>query len=254
MRVKRGNISFKHQQIMQQLIIWWSTGDFYRVEYPKNEDTYIERFFCKPSASAIEIMINKKRWLNCGLTTDLITNNFSYCSIHAPAHNYQRNTSSYEILDYLNTLCKELPIQNVVFHPDEVIDRNIFAEYSNIPFSIENMDERKKSCQWVQDLEEVFKKAPNLKLTLDLQHAFVNDPTMQLAKDLHSAFGDRLVEYHISWFDKELLHYPLFKTQQKEIIQAIERPDIPLIIESTFDEADELEKEIEYIMQHIIYS
>jgi endonuclease IV len=236
---------------MHHLIIWWSTGDFYRVEYPKNEDNYIERFFFKPSASAIEIMINEKRWLHCSLTENGITNNFSYCSLHAPAHNYQKNNSSYEILDYLDTLCKELPIQNVVFHPDEVIDRNVFKEYPNIPFSIENMDERKKSCQWVEDLAKIFAEYPQIKFTLDLQHAFVNDPTMQLAKDLHAAFGDRLVEYHISWFDKELLHYPLFKTQQLEIIQAVERPNIPLIIESTFDNKNELEQEIQYIQENI---
>ncbi len=236
---------------MQQLIIWWSTGIFNEVEYPKNEDNYIERFFCKPNISAIEIMINKNRSLYCNITKDKISKNFSYCSLHAPAHNYQKDNSSYEILNYLDKLCKELPIQNIVFHPDEVVDRNVFKEYPNIPFSIENMDERKICFQRIDDLAKIFNENPQIKFTLDLQHCFANDPTMQLAKDFHRVFKERLVEYHISWYHKEFLHYPLFKTKQLEIIHAIERTDIPLIIESGFDNTDDLEKEIEYIKKYI---
>jgi hypothetical protein len=221
------------------------------LEYPKNEDNYIENFFCKPSASAIEIMINKNRWLHCNISEKTIKNNFSYCSIHAPAHKYQKDDSSYKILNYLDNLCQELPIKNIVIHPDEVIDRSVFAKYPNIPLSIENMDERKKSCQWVEDLNKIFKENPQIKFTLDLQHAFVNDPTMQLAKDLHKEFKDRLIEYHISWHHKELLHYPLFKTKQIEIINAVERLDIPLIIESCYDNKNELEQEIKYIQENI---
>ena len=86
---------------------------------------------------------------------------------------------------------------------------------------------------------------------LDLQHCFVNDPSMQLAKDLHKAFGDRLVQYHISGYHPEYLHYPLYKTQQDIIIASMERKDLPIIVESTFEAKEELSKELPYIQVHL---
>jgi hypothetical protein len=74
---------------------------------------------------------------------------------------------------------------------------------------------------------------------------------MQLAKDLHNEFGDRLVQYHISGYHPKYLHYPLFKTHQDKIIAAVERWDLPIIVESTFDKPGELEKEIAYIKSFI---
>ncbi|AHB41568.1 hypothetical protein P148_SR1C00001G0778 [candidate division SR1 bacterium RAAC1_SR1_1] len=235
---------------MHQLIIGGSTGDFYRIDSTRNTDQQIAKYFITPQTSAIEIMFHDENILECEITKTFLKQNFSFCSVHAPTYPYQDDENSHRIFQYLQNICSILPIKNIIIHPDHVVDRNIFKKY-DLPFSIENMDERKKSGQGVEDLSKIFEKAPNIKFTLDLQHAFVNDPTMQLAKDLHAAFGDRLVEYHISGFDKELLHYPLFKTQQKEIVHGIERSDISLIIESTFDKADELEKEIEYIKQII---
>lgn len=239
---------------MEKIIIWWSSWDFYRIDSTRNTDKQIKKYFTTPQASALEIMLIDNKNITCEISKEILDQNFKYCSIHAPANKYENDETSHQILKQLQDLYQKYPIQNIVIHPDEVIDRSIFKQHNDLPFSIENMDNNKNSCQWVQDLEKIFEENPQMKFTLDLQHAFVNDPTMQLAKDLHTAFGDRLVEYHISWFDKELLHYPLFKTEQTKIIDAIEKFDIPLIIESTFDNADELDKEIKYITQHIIYS
>jgi hypothetical protein len=113
------------------------------------------------------------------------------------------------------------------------------------------MDDRKTSFRWVEDIKKILYEYPHFNFTLDLQHCFVNDPTMQLAKDFHEAFWDRLVEYHISWHHPEHLHHPLYLTKQDQIIQALENPNIPIIIESGFDEKDWLEKEIQYIKKFI---
>jgi len=228
-------------------IFGWSTGDFYRVDSARNHDHELEKYFVSPTTSTLEIMFHDKNNLVCEISENILKNNFQYCSIHTPAYAYQHDEMSYKILDFIDTLCKTLPIHNIVLHPDTVVDWSVFLKYKHLPISIENMDDRKKSHKSVEDLQKVFDAYPHFKFILDLQHCFVNDPSMQLAKDFHQAFGDRLVEYHISGYDPKLLHYPLFKTKQDGIIKAVERKDLPMIIESTFDEADWLQREIEYI-------
>ncbi|EKD24756.1 MAG: hypothetical protein ACD_80C00166G0017 [uncultured bacterium (gcode 4)] len=233
--------------MQKNLIIWWSTWDFYRITNTRNNDEQISNYFAIAEANALELMFHSKESLEYQLTKETIEKNFSHCSIHAPKHAYKDDETSHKILRFIGDVCALLPIKNIVIHPDIVIDRAIFEQYKHLPLSIENMDERTKSCQWVQDIKKILNDNPYLWLVLDLQHCFTNDPTMQLAKDFHREFWDRIVQYHISWYHPEHLHYPLFKTQQIQIIKAIEKTDIPIIIESTFDDKGDLQKEIEYI-------
>ena len=229
------------------LIIWWSTWDYHRISNERNTDEEILKKFIWKDISAVEINIYKKEHLNCAISRKIIEDNFTYCSIHAPMYEYQDDERSHKILKYLESLCFELPIKNIVFHPDRVVDWSFFDQYKHLPLSIENMDEAKPSFQWVNDFQKIFESNPYLNFTLDLQHCFINDSTMQLAKDFHNAFWDRLVEYHISWHHPDYLHHPLYLTKQDQIIQSLENTNIPIIIESGFDEKDWLEKEIQYI-------
>jgi hypothetical protein len=230
-----------------KIIIWWSTWDFYRISNERNTDEEILKKFIWNDISAVEINIYKKENLEWAISRNTIETNFSYCSIHAPVYAYQNDEESHKILKYIENLCSELPIKNIVVHPDLVGDFAFFDQYKHLPLSIENMDNAKLSYKWVNDFQKVFESNPYLNFTLDLQHCFVNDPSMQLAKDFHNAFWDRLVEYHISWHHPEHLHHPLYQTQQNQIIQALEKLNLPIIIESGFDEDDWLEKEIQYI-------
>lgn len=229
------------------LIIWWSSWDFYRVDPIRNTDEVIKKYFVGEYVSAIEIMFNWWKISECSISRETLENKFSYCSIHAPMYAYQDDEESHKILKYLEKLCFELPIKNMVFHPNPVLDWAFFDQYKNLPLSIENMDDRKTSFRWVEDIKKILDKYPYFNFTLDLQHCFVNDPTMQLSKDFHEAFWDRLVEYHISWFHPDYLHHPLYLTKQDQIIQALQNQNIPIIIESGFDEKDWLKKEIQYI-------
>lgn len=237
--------------MINNLIIWWSTWDFYRISNERNTDEEILKKFVWINISALEINIYKKENLEWAISRNTIETNFKYCSIHAPVYQYQNNEESHKILKYLENLCSVLPIKNITFHPDLVVDWSFFDEYNHLPLSIENMDKAKEKWKSVEDLQKIFESNSYFNFTLDLQHCFVNDPTMQLAKDFHKAFWDRLVEYHISWYHPELLHYPLYITKQNQIIQSLENPNIPIIIESTFDEKDWLEKEIQYIKSFI---
>ena len=230
------------------LIIWLSTWDFYRVTNTRNTDEMISEYFAIEETNAIEIMFHNISDTEQQIGKETIGKYFSYCSIHAPVYNYQNDEKSHKILKIINNICSMLPIKNIVIHPDLFIDRSVFYQYSNLPFSIENLDDNKKSCKWIQDIWKILKGNPDFWFTLDLQHCFTNDPSMQLAKDFHKEFWSKIVEYHISWFHPEYIHYPLFKTKQIQIIKALENVNIPIIIESTFDEKTELKKEIEYIL------
>jgi hypothetical protein len=70
---------------------------------------------------------------------------------------------------------------------------------------------------------------------------------MQTAMEFQGLYKDRIVEYHISGHDEEKLHWPLFKTKQDIIIRSLLYPEIPIIIESEFENYDEAGKELNYI-------
>lgn len=233
---------------MKQLIIWWSSWVFHRISDARNTEEQILKYFALPEANALEIMFNNIDNMQCTITQGSMGEQRAHYSIHIPVrHKYQDDTLSHNILKTIDMVCKNLPINNIVIHPDTVIDWSIFQEYSHLPWSVENMDERKQSGRSVEDIKKILEENPYLWFTLDLQHCFTNDPTMQLAKDFHKVLWHKIVEYHISWYHPEYLHYPLFKTQQDEIIKNLEKREVPIIIESSFDNQDELAKEIAYI-------
>jgi hypothetical protein len=230
------------------LKIWWSSGDFYRVSDQRNTDEQCAKYFSLPETNALEIMFYNAKNLDHEISKEMIEKSFSHCSIHAPTrHSYQHDEESHRIFKAIEQVCLLLPIKNIVIHPDNVVDWTFFEQYKHLPLSIENMDERKKSFKSVEDVKNILDRFPYFWLTLDLQHCFVNDVTMQLAKDFHREVWHKIVEYHIAGYHPQLLHYPLFKTHQDIIITALEKPEIPIIIESTFDEEGELAKEIAYI-------
>jgi hypothetical protein len=210
------------------------------------------RYCQAPETQAIELhcldetMVD--RLLN-GPTIDL--SYFSYISVHTPNLSYNGERNSQKILTKLNLVCKRYSVNNLVFHTDKEMDWATLASYKNLPISLENMDERKTFGKTVSDLKPILDRY-GFKLTLDLQHCFVNDPSMQTALEFQEEFSDRLAEYHISGFQKEFLHYPLFKTKQKEIINSLQYRNIPIIIESSFDQFGEQEHEIRYIKNGLL--
>lgn len=232
------------------MTIGFCNGIFYRVKNNNgrfSKET-IER--CK-IGNAIEL-----HFADEGLTDYLLEHQnidlsgFSFISIHAPRIEYKNNAMSKEILEKLKQICLDRKIDNVVFHTDWITDWDIFNEYRDIPISIENIDERGKKGRFIKDIKPILDKY-NFGLTLDLQHCFCNDETMELAKEFQEVFKNNIVEYHISGFDEKLLHYPLFKTRQDEIIKSLKYKNIPIIIESAFDNLNEPVEELKYIKKGI---
>ncbi|MFH0856930.1 MAG: hypothetical protein V1860_03465 [bacterium] len=232
------------------MIIGFCNGIFYRIKNINgrfSKET-IER--CK-IGNAIELHLADEWMVDYLLEHQNIDlSGFSFISIHAPRIEYKNNATSKEILEKLNQICLDRKIDNVVFHTNLIIDGNIFNEYPDIPISIENVDERGKNGRFVKDIKPILDKY-NFGLTLDLQHCFCNDKTMGLAKEFQEIFKDKIVEYHISGFDEKLLHYPLFKTRQDEIIKSLRYKNIPIIIESAFDDLNEPVEELKYIKKGI---
>lgn len=235
------------------MTIGFSNGNFYKLYSNKNDrfkPKFIE-YFKANNANAIELHYSNESAIDYLLNvSDLKMLDFDFISIHAPSVAYSNNISSNKILSKLELVSKKLKIDNIVFHPDKIIDWKVFRKYENLPISIENMDNQKDFGRTIKDIKSILDKYP-FRLTLDLQHCFVNDYSMKLAVDFQKIFKDRIAEYHLSGSDESFNHHPLYKTKQDEIIDSLKYKNIPIIIESGFDKIGEQEKELEYIRNRI---
>ncbi|OGF26817.1 hypothetical protein A2331_05680 [Candidatus Falkowbacteria bacterium RIFOXYB2_FULL_34_18] len=175
--------------------------------------------------------------------------NFKHVSVHAPCREARFDNSKKvrEILYLLETESRRLGIDLVVFHPDTVDDWNIFQDF-NIPMAIENLDNNKRAFKAVADIGKIFKLLPKCRFVLDVNHCKANDPSMGLAQDFIDSFKDRIVEIHVSGF--RVYHYPIYKTKQTEILDAIHNPNLPMIIESACKSEQDAKNEIEYIKSY----
>ena len=236
------------------MIIGFGNGDFWKLhttETNRFEDSFLQSLI-EAETNAVELHCRDIESLDFLLMYNMHSlAKFHFVSVHSLNFAYDDNDMSHNILQKIEQVCAKCHVKNVVFHTDNVLNWDVIAQYKNIPVSIENMDDRKKFGRTLADIQLILDKY-DFGLTLDLQHCFVNDPTMQLAKDLQTTFKDRIVEYHISGFDKNALHYPLYKTNQNIIIESLAYKKVPIIIESVFDTFDDSQKELYYIQERLI--
>jgi len=231
--------------------IWFSNWVFYRINknsLDRFSEKYLDLFSMWWKIKTIELMCISKKELSFLVNNDCDLSKFKNISVHAPELEYKNNKGSLLVLWQLKKVCKKYKVKNLVFHPTKNMDREIISKLW-LPISIENMDNEKSFWKSIEDIKTIIDKY-NFKLTIDLQHCFVNDENMNLAIEFHKEFWDKIVEYHISWFDKNFKHYPLFKTKQKNIIKSIMIKNIPIIIESWFDEIWDHKKELNFILDN----
>lgn len=228
--------------------IGFATGVFYRLFNGELDGFSKENLKRLGFGNAIELHCRNKEsieYLANKVDKDLVKD-FEVVSMHAPSFEYQNNQEHNQLFENIRKITQKFNLNNIVVHPDKVKDWTLFDSFLDLPFSIENLDERQAVFNTPQKLAKIFNKY-DFKFTFDLQHAFVNDKTMKLAKEFHQAFRDRLTEYHISAYQEKILHVPLFKFDQDIIINSLENKEAPIIIESTFDKFGDQKKEIEYI-------
>jgi len=234
-------------------IIGFGNGDFWKLH--TKETQLFDNAFLKSlndvKTNAVELHCRDVESLDFLLQNDIDSlNSFEFISVHALDLAYDDNNDSHGVLQKIEQICIKYNTKNVVFHTDKVQNWDVIAQYTKIPISIENMDDRKPFGRTLEDVNSILEKY-DFGLTLDLQHCFVNDATMKLAQDFQKKFKNRIVEYHISGFKEVVLHYPLYKTKQDIIIDSLMYKDVPIIIESVFDAFGEEKDELQYIQKRL---
>ncbi len=168
---------------------------------------------------------------------------FTHITLHAPKISYGDNEQTKEVFRAITIVQQHCELQHVVIHPDIVEDFSIFDTVS-FKVAFENMDCQKKSFTTPKEMHDLLVSFPESVMVLDVNHVWTHDKTMALAKEFYTLCSDRITEVHVSGFQE--LHDPLYRTQQIEILRAIQDTSVPMIIESWMD-PDEVELEINYI-------
>jgi hypothetical protein len=228
--------------------IGFGNGNFWRLNRDDFErfDERLIQIFLDAKSRALELHCRSAETLQFLLEKNIpIIKKFDHVSMHMPDLIFDDDIQTHNALNMTVKVCNKYKICNVVFHADKVRRWDVIGSY-DIPVSIENMDGNKDFGNTIEDIKSILDHH-NFGLTLDLQHCFAVDPTMQTAMEFQGLYKDRIVEYHISGHDEEKLHWPLFKTKQDIIIRSLLYPEIPIIIESEFENYDEAGKELNYI-------
>jgi len=224
------------------MILGFSSGCLYKTHGGLARETF--DIFRNIGCNAIEIMCHGIADLpQLAEITLKDLRGFEHISLHAPIFKNISEEELEKMLLQLEKVHQKIGFAYVVIHPDTVSNWEIFSRFS-IPFAIENMDKRKGSCKNVADLRKIFEQA-DAKMVLDVNHCFSNDPSMKLASEFVEAFRGRIAGIHLSGF--ETLHDLLYKTQQREILDAVFDKNIPIIIESGCLSVDDAKKEYLYI-------
>ena len=233
----------------KKLILGFSTGALYKTQIPQISREAV-RLIKDLSCQALELGGQRKDRipaLNDLKPADVA--DFSFLSLHtADDVIYGDNAETKEMLDAIQRAHDRLKFDNIIIHPDKIESWEIFQHYS-LPLAIENMDHRKSMGRTIDDIEKILNFNQNFKLVLDLNHCYCNDKTMGLAQDFYQKFKDKIVQIHLSGFIE--LHDPLYRSQQKEILDAVPDKNLPIIIESTLNDVSELKLEYEYIKNYL---
>ena len=229
------------------MLLGFSTGCLYKTHDSLAKETF--DIFRKIGANAIEIMSHEREHISRLLDImpeDLI--GFEYISVHAPSFDNHSEVEVVEILKILEKAHEKLHFNAIVIHPYETMNFDLFSQF-DLPFAIENMDWRKDFGKYTDSLKDIFEKfdAP---MVLDLNHCYTNDPSMRLAHEMVDEFRSRIKEIHLSGFEK--LYEPLFRTNQKEIAEAIPDVNLPVIIESGLESIEEAQEEFKYVKEYLL--
>jgi len=227
------------------MILGLNNGGFYRLNQDRLSAKVINNII-STGVNGIELSCTKTEMLDNLLNFELPNNKFEFISLHAPLLEYRNDLITQDILDKISRINERFKFNNIIIHSDNIKELRLFNSFNYLPFSIENSDDRKEFGKSVNDIKTILDYS-NLNFTLDVQHCYVNDKTMKLAEDFYKEFSNKIVEFHVSGYDKNFRHYTLFKTKQDIIINFLKGKNFPIILESTYDSYDEANTEINYI-------
>jgi len=211
----------------------------------KNLFPYLSPEFFKAlqdlGVKALEIHTSDKESLLKVLNLDLsLTKRLNYLALHLPS---VKETEMEDLLPIIKEVHAKHDFKLMVSHTDIITDWSIFSN-QGLPIALENMDHRKDRGKTVKDIKNILDKY-DFKFVLDVNHCFVNDPSLKLVDEFITAFNDRLAEIHVSGY--EVLHDPLSKTRQSEIVEKIAHINVPIIIECGYQNLNEARQELNYV-------
>jgi len=230
--------------------IGFTTGCLYRSDIPFEETIGL---FHSLGADAVELSFATpgellKYQLSGQMAADI--KKYAFISIHAPwkEARYDSSSTADSMIEKLRSLCRELPVEGIVLHPDTISDFEKLDK-SGLLFLLENMDRRKKCGIYPEEFEKL-KEEYSFGFVLDTQHAYEHDPNMNLAKELIDAMGDRLKHMHVSGCAESEIHVPVHLAANKEAITKILELgiNVPKILEGILLEDIEktIKNELEY--------
>ncbi len=231
--------------------IGFSTGIFYKSSAFYSFETILMRLL-KLGCTAIEVNSINPNMLEKILHYSKFLQEFEFVGLHAPASKfkYKDNEETIDVLNKIRRINNKVKFDNIVLHPTNVEDWNVFQKYKELPFSIENMDNRKGSYKTIEEIRKIIENY-NFQLTLDIQHIFSNDAEMKNLNEFFYYFTDNIKCIHISGF-KDDYHFPIYKTTQNGILNSVPNKPVAIIIESVLQNWDELKKELYYIQNKLI--
>ncbi len=222
----------------------FSTGVFYKQKLTLRERIAIIRSI---GCHAIELGCVKMETFDSGEIEALNSfdlTGFNYVSLHAPTFNYG-GPGTERILEKVARLHANLSFTVVIVHPDTITNIDVFKN-CGFPVALENMDNRKTSCQTPDELLALLSKNDDLSFVLDVNHVYSNDKSMKLADEFYERLGDRISEIHLSGYAG--YHEPLYETQQTEILEHVRTVNTPIIVEGILT-PETIAKEQKYILE-----
>lgn len=229
------------------MLLGFSTGCLHKTHNTLAKETLL--IFREMGCNAIEIMWRDAEddLMKILELDDEFWKQFKHISLHTPAFDAYSDVKIAELLETIAKVHEKINFQMVVIHPYEAMNWDIFRQV-DLPFAIENMDWRKDFGKYADSLKDIFSKF-DVSMALDLNHCYTNDPSMKLSEELANTFGDRIKEIYLSGFGT--YHDPIYKTKQKEILEAIPGNNFPIIIESVCETIEDVKNEFEYVKNYL---
>ncbi|MDP3954426.1 MAG: hypothetical protein Q8Q06_03355 [bacterium] len=225
----------------------FSTGCLYKIEPSIREALKIFRSLSYNSVE-LNMMQPQELFKNIGSITAEDLKGFDYVSMHAPKMKYGKNRESWDIfnrISYFSRTVRRLDL--VVFHPNTVDDFSIFHD-TGFRVGFENLDNRIRGFNTPDEMYDLLLKNPNWKMVFDLNHIFTVDGHVLRVPEFCTKLWNKIRQVHLSGYSEEIIHAPLFKTKQDDIIRAVGYFDnTTIIMESVMESLDELEKERKYV-------
>ena len=133
----------------------------------------------------------------------------------------------------------DFSLNSVVLHPTNEMDFKYFNDHE-LPFAIENMDNRKDNYRDPESIRQVLEKNKKIGAVLDLQHLYEYDRDVwKFLPYFLDAMAGRLTHLHVSGCAPEKLHVPVYQAKNYwGIERALDRVrDKPRILEGVISKS-----------------